>query len=806
MSEYLSIKDLDIREITFFLSPGDMAFTEKKIFYNLGIENPHEKREKVFEILLEKFRNKPSILKNFLYFHLNEISKNSKYKRFDKLCKYLSKEIPGLSMSEPSLSQLFKMILKDYQEGVRFNTPDNIVNTKNVEEGLKSLIKKMENQGFQERLSQKRMVKDVNEAFNHKENLLIEAPTGTGKSLGYLIPAVFHSFHSKQPVFISSYTKSLQIQLYKKEVKYLKKIFGDFKTTIFFGRENYPCLYKLNYLIIEEQGIFLDEKFFIYFGIITQLLDSFLNDTIPVFIVPKSFANEDDFLQIFSEISAKKDDCPGKKCPFYNQCPYFSAIKNIKSSNIVILNHWNLITYLAEQNYENIKVIIDEADKFESAATSCFTEEISNYYIFRVLKKISSSKSTLFKTLEDLLWDTKKIKHDAKSKFIKSVKTHLNRLRRKMMGFSKLLKGDIELNLYEGQEHEKFEQIILFLGVLKRDLYTLLTEIVDFTEDWKEILGEEFFLNARFVSVIDSLNSIYDTLTKSLAQDNIIEGTEWLAIFADDKNSGWKLSITPVIVSEILKKHFYPNFETMIFTSATIYVNNSPDYFLELLGVEEYNIKKLPGVFNLEDQMKVYIISDIPTYNFRNNNEFRKEASHILNKMVNHFNGKTLILFSSYSDMYYTYNHLKENSHRVEVLMQKSSMWSREYVNEKFKLGMNSVLLGVKAYWYGVDFPGDILQYLILYKMPYLPPYDILVKKRMEYIDDYLIKDAKLSFKQAVGRLIRREDDIGAVIILDKRIMSNHHKNVFLTELDNNVEIKFVNYEDIISLSDKFLK
>ncbi len=796
---------LDLNEITFFLSPGDLAFTEEKIFYNLGIEYKTENFDKVFEILVDRFKNKPHIFKDFISFHLREISKNNRYERFKKLIDFLLNSVEGLSNSEPSLSQLFKMILKTDNAGVRFGTADNVVNTQNVEEGLEALIKKMGKHGFQERSPQKIMVKEVNEAFNNKENLLIEAPTGTGKSLGYLIPAVFHSFHSKQPIFISSYTKSLQIQLYKKEVKYLKNIFDDFKTTVFFGRENYPCLYKLNHLFIEAQGLVLDENYFIYFGIITQLIDSFLNDTIPSFIIPKTFANEDDFLQIFGEISAKKDDCPGKRCPFYNQCPYFSAIKNIKSSNIVILNHWNLITYLAEQNYENLKVIIDEADKFESAATSCFTEEISNYYIFRILKKISSSKRTLFKTLENLLWETRGIKQEPKSQFIKKIKTHLNALRRKMMGFSKNLKGDIEVNIYEGQDHEKYGLLLAFLNKLKLDIYYLLTEMVDFTEEWKEVLKEEFFLNARFVSVIDSLNGIYDTLIKALADENFIEGTEWLAIFSDDKNSGWKLSLTPVLVKEILRKHFYPNFETMIFTSATIYVNNSPDYFLELLGIDEFKLKRLQGVFNLEDQMKVYVISDIPTYNYQNNNEFKKESSKILNKMVDHFKGRTLVLFSSYSDMYYTYAHLRENTKNVEVLMQRSGMWSREYVNEKFKWGKNSVLLGVKAYWYGVDFPGDILQYLIIYKMPYLPPYDILVKKRMKYIDDYLIKDAKLSFKQAVGRLIRREDDTGAVIILDKRIMSNHHKNVFLTELSDNVEIKFVDSEDIIPLLDKFL-
>jgi len=801
-------KDLDsisLKEITYFLSPAHVAFTDDKIYDNLDIEKEvQNKRKKAIEILINKFLLKPSEFQSFILFHLKKISSHKQFKHLKKLYDSIL-ELSSVATQDVPLNVLFRKILKTDEVGVRYDHLDGWVETKNVENGLKHLIESL---GFTERPPQTSMAKEVNETFNKNEVLIIEAPTGTGKSLGYLVPAVFHSFHTKQPIIISSYTKALQFQLFKKEIKYLKNIFQNFKATLLFGRENYPCILMLKTYFDEINGLIVDKKYLSFLGIILQLLDSHLENTIPSFIFPEKFTDENNFLAIFNEISAKRENCIGKKCPFFNQCPYYMAIKNMKDANVVIVNHWNLISHVLEKNIEDIKVVIDEADKFEGAATSSFSLEISSYYIYNVLKKISTHRGTTFKNLESLLWETGKISSREKIEFLKGLKSRVEKIRRKLNNFSKKQNSEetFEIDLYEEDKNEEYADIYSLLEDIKQRLMALMEYINDFYEELKDKIENIYILNTKFLNTLDDIKYIYDTINRALNKSNFFEDTYWVAIFSLDKNGGWSLNILPILVDELLKKYFYPGITSMVFTSATIKVENSPQYFVEMLGLKDFKFTTLPGVFDFQNQMKVFVASDLPRYEYANISLFRKEASSHLLKMVEHFKGKTLILFSSYSDMYYVYNHLKNHTKDVEVLKQESSMWAREYINEKFKMSKNSVLLGVKAYWYGVDFPGDILQYLVLFKMPYLPPNDIFVKKRMEFIDNYLTKDAKLSFKQAVGRLIRTENDMGVVIILDSRIMESIHRKIFLEELPKNVDVELLDYHKIIEKIDNFLK
>ena len=803
--------NLSLRDLVFFLSPKDVAFTLSGIMKNFFGEGETHDIAEAAEAALARYYALPSMLREYIYQSLEILSSSKEYRRFSPLFLMLKEDRKRLAMKtvpEISSRDLFKAMLKPVKYEAFRQENSAPIEEEKVLEALSALISTMKDKGYVERESQIEMARLANDAFNSTGSVVIEAPTGTGKTLGYLIPALLRSYFKKEPVFISTYTKSLQVQVYKKELNLLKQILPPFRPAVLFGRENYPCLLKME--MVESSGgstLFSKREKLIFFGIISQYIHAHLEEDLPQFIFPHATLDESEFYSTFRDICARREDCLNKRCTFFKECPYFNAIKKIKKSNIGVVNHWNMLGYIASGEFENIDCVIDEADKLDDAAVSAYTQEISTYYIFRVLKGISTGKRTFMRTFEELFNLEDSISMSDKNAFIKEIQRFLKRIR---ILLSTVIKTEnsrfINVNLYDETENHDLEGVFNILQKLMVQV-KLLLEYLSLIRDHheKEITAAKY-LNVRTSNLIEDLSFIYDTLNKALSGESIIEETEWVSLFSTDKNGGWTLSVRPVLADLLLKKYFYPKVKSLLMTSATISVDRSLAYFTRLCGVEDFRWRQLSSPFDLGEQMKIFVIDDIPAYSFSTRDHFRDSAYHSIKKMVDHTGGRLMMLFTSYADMHNIYERLSANNDSGhEILLQKQGLWYREYINEKFRSSTNAVLMGVKAYWYGIDFPGDILKYLVIFKMPYLPPNDIIVKKRKKMINNYMDFEAKLSFKQAIGRLIRTETDMGGVFILDKRIYRQGQYETFFTQLDPSISIQLIDTQSALEKLDEFL-
>ena len=694
VSEKNSEKILSLNDIAFFLSPIDTGFVPEKIYSNLNIDfNEKDRLELGIEKLLERFFRKPNVLKRFIIQQLEDISHKYGFKKYAGLLRIIKGD-DGFPMildmnRTVTMGELFKLVAEKKRELVGHPVQGEISEEK-ITGILKRIIEDKNEEGFVFRESQEMMVKEVGKALTSSGNLVVEAPTGTGKTLAYLIPAILQSYFSKDPVFISTFTRSLQMQVFKKEVKLLKKYLPDFNATVLFGRENYPCVLKLFYNLEKNRGLIIEDvkNHLVFFGIVAQFLDGYLNKTLPFYIFPSGLIDENDFQTLFAEIMSRREDCYKKKCNFYKSCPYFSSIKNLSGSNIGIVNHWNLLTHVAEGNFKNITCIIDEADKFESAATSTYTAELSSYFLFRILKSISTGKKHRVKTLEEVLYSNNSIPKGEIRNFTSKIKRRINRIRR-MIFREKSVKtgGKLEISIYDEIENPKYEPILKFLHKLRVEFYKLKSDISLFIEEKKEEIEEHHYLNIKFSYIVDTLEFITDTLLRGLEEedDPENENISWVSIFSTDQNGGWELSVKPVLPGPLLNKYFYPSIETAVFTSATVSVDNSLDYFMDLTGLEDFRWKQLPSPFNLREQMQISVIEDIPEYSYSNKTDFRKYSVSSLKKIISHFQGRILVLFTSYGDMYHVYNNLRTDPDiGSELLVQRGGIWYREYINDRF--------------------------------------------------------------------------------------------------------------------------
>ena len=616
-------------------------------------------------------------------------------------------------------------------------------------------------ENYEYRHQQVIMAEAIADNINNNSHLIVEAGTGVGKSLAYLIPFILWAIKENKKVVISTFTKALQYQLVNKDIPFLKDALSlDFSFALCVGGENYLCLRRLNQA--GSHGLFeLDE---------TEALKELFKWKDRTKTGLKSDMDFEPMPKLWQKVCREGDICFGKKCSYYDKCFYQRAKAVERKAHILITNHHLFFAHIASgwnvlPKFDSI--VFDEAHQLEDIASGYLGIEVSNYRIKNLINTISNpfTRKGLLSRLEWLTPHT-----------ISEINLLTNRVRRAGDGFF----GVLSEKLDGTTKRIRVENFIP--NLLKEPLINLseglkpLMKSAENYEDEKEIL-----------SLIDrciTLSSDIDSIISQTLTDHVYWGE------IDGKRI--RIAATPIDISSTLREQIFENIKPVILTSATLSVKGDFSFLRERVGLNNGNELALDSPFNYRENVMIYTPNGISDP--KDTEEFKRDVIDSIKFILNITHGRTLILFTSYEMLNKAYDALNRlnSSNRLNSLnfLRQGEMDSYKLI-EEFKNGDNLVLLGTHTFWQGIDIPGDALQCVIIVRLPFQVPDDPVTEARLEKLKEngknpfihYQIPNAILMFKQGFGRLIRTQSDKGIVAILDPRVRTRFYGERFLSAL-----------------------
>ncbi len=607
------------------------------------------------------------------------------------------------------------------------------------DEGLATILDR-----YEYREGQEVMAEAVLQTLGNGEILLVEAGTGTGKTLAYLIPAV----ESGLKVVVSTGTLNLQEQIIKKDIPILQKLLGDgFKTACMKGRGNYLC--KRRFKNFSQQPLFKDSGEGRFFTAIQKWADSTKSgDRADMENMP------DDYIA-WSEINSKSELCLGQACPTFDSCFITKMREDAAVADIVVVNHHLFFADLniRDSVYGEViprydAVIFDEAHNVEETATNYFGHNVSNYRIDEAVRDTTrelASAKTADKDVTVTLSNLSRRSH-----------AFFDSIRGGQEGKRRLRKHDVERTKEQAEE-----------------LLNTIRLVGDFISSMKKAPDNIKALSGRFMDIADMMEGIL-----SLDDDSYVYCVE-------TRGRGVFLQSFPIDVSGHLQEKLYPIAHACVFTSATLSTDNNFKFIKSRLGLTEVEEHIIESPFDYKRQTVFYIAADLPE---PNSDKFAPKAAERIKALLKETKGRAFVLFTSYRNLEMVWD-LIDGKTPFTMLKQGDS--PRSVILEKFRKDTHSVLFATTSFWQGVDVPGETLSAVIIDKLPFATPSDPQVAARIEAIEkrgssafrEYQLPSAALMLKQGLGRLIRSKEDKGLLAVLDKRMATKSYGKTFLRSL-----------------------
>jgi len=669
------------------------------------------------------------------------------------------------------------------------------------EEGL--LAQKMSN--YQIRPQQTEMSEKILQAFLSEQHCFVEAPTGVGKSLAYLYASLHQVFRSKKRIVIATNTLALQDQLFEVDIPLLEDTLGmDLPISILKGRGNYLCLRRLEELTREKRTKKDDRESLFYLRLKVALLETGTGDREKLNI----FANEEVY---WSKVSSNAEACLGVNCENHQNCFYQRARKKAEAGMLIVTNQ-SLIVQDLKSNFKLIPhyqyLIIDEAHNFYDEAVRQLTDSVDllgfgkrTRSLFNRKKYEGLGKRLYLEGDENLRFNdlvgefescikrnikvAKKIS-DLLAKYIEETGTKQGEL-----NFARVIYADSYWNslntLFAEWKKEITDAILLSSNLIRK-----IENMVDEQEEYFELI----ILNRYFEETLIIINSY---LISKKSEDSI----NWL-----NYNMPHNLMINNSIleVGERIHDSLLEK-KTVLFTSATLQVNGSFDFFAEnlLLNKAEYLTLSLDTPFNHHKQSVLCIAKDITEKDVKGDRYHNLIARSVV-RVAGVVNGGILVLFTSYALMQKTYETISSLDCPKDVLLH-GKHGSRARLIEKMKKNRNLILFGTNSFWEGVDIKGEGLTVVFITRLPFEPPQRPLVEAKIDRLKErgenafysFSLPQAIVKFRQGAGRLIRSDRDRGAIVILDSRVARKKYGRNFLLSLPEQ-EVFFESMDDITNL------
>ena len=637
------------------------------------------------------------------------------------------------------------------------------------------------------------MAQAVEEALEEKRHLIVEAGTGTGKTLAYLLPVI----RSGKRVVISTGTKNLQEQLFFKDVPALERALfpdGDRKLNVCYmkGRNNYLCRKKL-YDLTNQPVLSGLEEIEHYRAIAAWEKTTQTGDRAELAELPEASA-------VWHKLDARAEACTGQKCSEFSRCFITEMRRRAAESDIIIVNHHLFFADLAiKLEAEDAPdagvlpecgaVIFDEAHELEEVAGNYFGISVSNLRM-----------DELARDVEQLL-QREKLYTPQMSGAIQSV-------RERSQLFFSLLPANEGRFAFDSRREFLEENGEEFL-TLNQALYRLGAELEQLPQKPEEVFtlvrrAQQLQVQLRFVMENEDPNTVFWIERRGFrggpgaSTGSALKGRgfshagtsafEKGASAPEGKRSGRVnvfLQATPIEVGQILRECLWSKLETSVLTSATLAVGGGFDYIRQRLGLNHARELIVASHFDYESQAILYVPPDLPD---PRTPQFAAEAAGLVRRLLDITRGRAFVLFTSYAQMNDIFERLLG---QLDFPMLKQGDAPKSALLEQFRLTPNAVLFGTSSFWQGVDVQGEQLSCVIIDRLPFAVPSDPVVAARVKAIDagggnaffEYQVPSAVITLKQGFGRLIRSLHDRGLLALLDNRILKKQYGRVFVESL-----------------------
>lgn len=669
-------------------------------------------------------------------------------------------------------------------------------------------------EGYEQREPQVAMATAVARAFNSGEVAMIEAGTGTGKSMAYLVPAAMFAAARGERVVVSTNTINLQDQLFFKDIPDLQRMMlgqpaghtGEapaappFTAALLKGRGNYLCLKRYNELRRSENLSPDEVRTLLKVQLWLPTTES--GDKAELLLMDREAA-------AWSRLNVTPETCTGPRCPHFRECFFFKARRQAEAAHIVVVNHALMLADLAAQSnvlphYDHL--VIDEAHNLEDVATDQLSFAVDQAALLKFLDDLFQTGgaqvvSGLLSELPSFLRESA-ADEAARQKIEQAseqIRPALQRARAATYECFNLLTNFVT---HAAEANQYDTRLRLTPNVRSRPEWQVIQAAWTNLTDSLTVIGEGL---GRISSLLRDLEDAgipgYDELmlrveflTRFGVEVRVRTGH---IIFGDEESICWlthernrdtlTLTAAPLSVAEILQAQLFAQKQTSVLASATLTIENGFAFVKGRLGLPEAEELVLDSPFDFERQALVYIPSDIPEPNQRGYQQMVEQA---LIELCTATGGRTLALFTANNALRQTYTAIQDALEEQEIAVLGQGIdGSRRSLLERFKEFPRTVLLGTSSFWEGVDVVGDALSVLVIAKLPFSVPTDPIFAARSELFADpfseFSVPQSILRFKQGFGRLIRSREDRGIVVVLDKRLLTKKYGSQFLGSLPN---------------------